>query len=107
GETGALAYLMDVFPTICDLAGVPKPARVEGKNLAPVLRGESKSVREFLFTAYGKVQRAVRDDRWKLIRYPLIDKTQLFDLQTDPHELNDLASEPGHAAKIKELLAQI
>jgi arylsulfatase A-like enzyme len=106
GETGALAYLMDVFPTICDLAGVPKPARVEGKSLAPVMCGESKGVREFLFTAYGKVQRAVRDDRWKLIRYPLIDKTQLFDLQTDPHELNDLSAKPEHAEKIKTLLAQ-
>ena len=54
---------------------------------------------------YRNVQRAVRDDRWKLIRYPLVDRTQLFDLQADPFELNDLAAKPEHAAKVAELTA--
>ena len=47
--------------------------------------------------AYRNVQRAVRDDRWKLIRYPQVDKTQLFDLQNDPDELKDLSADPAHA----------
>jgi len=51
------------------------------------------------------VQRSIRDERWKLIRYPLINKTQLFDLQADPHEMTDLAANPEYAGKIKELLA--
>jgi arylsulfatase A-like enzyme len=55
--------------------------------------------------AYMKVQRAVRDDRWKLIRYPQIDRTQLFDLQADPYETNNLATRPGQAGKIAELTA--
>jgi arylsulfatase A-like enzyme len=106
-ETGALAYLMDVFPTVCELTGVPKPGRVEGLSLAPVLQGKAPRVREYAFTAYAKVQRAIRDERWKLIRYPLIAKTQLFDLQADPHEMNDLATRPENADKIKRLLAQL
>ena len=51
------------------------------------------------------MQRAVRTDRWKLIRYPQVDQTQLFDLQNDPHELNNLAAKPEQAAKVKEMLA--
>jgi arylsulfatase A-like enzyme len=53
--------------------------------------------------AYMNVQRAVRDDRWKLIRYPQIDRTQLFDLEADPYETKNLASQPGHAGKVAEL----
>jgi arylsulfatase A-like enzyme len=55
--------------------------------------------------AYKNVQRAVRDERWKLIRYPQVDRTQLFDLQSDPHETNNLAAQPAFAAKVTELTA--
>jgi arylsulfatase A-like enzyme len=47
--------------------------------------------------------RSVSDGRWKLIRYPLVDRTQLFDLTADPHELQNLAGRPEQAAKEKEL----
>ena len=57
--------------------------------------------------AYRNVQRAVRDDRWKLIRYPQVDRTQLFDLQTDPHETANLADKPEHAARVGELTAML
>ncbi|MEI9893155.1 MAG: sulfatase-like hydrolase/transferase [Chthoniobacter sp.] len=107
GETRALAYLMDIFPTVCELTGTATPNRVEGRSLAPVMRNEVPRVREYLHTAYAKVQRAIRDERWKLIRYPEIDKTQLFDLQTDPHEMNDLSAQPGSAERIKALTAQL
>jgi lysophospholipase L1-like esterase len=104
GQSDALAYLLDIFPTACELAGVPIPAGLDGKSLAPVIRGERAKVRDSLFTAYRTVQRAVRDDRWKLIRYPHINRTQLFDLQSDPDELHNLADEPAHAGRVKQLL---
>jgi arylsulfatase A-like enzyme len=105
GDSKALAHLFDLYPTLCDLAGVPVPAGLDAKSLAPVIKGEKSKVRDCLFTAYRDCQRSIRDDRWKLIRYPLINKTQLFDLQTDPHEMNDLADKPESADKIKELTA--
>jgi arylsulfatase A-like enzyme len=69
------------------------------------LAGKQTKVRDVLYTGYRNCQRAIRDERWKLIRYPLVNRTQLFDLSTDPQELSNLADKPEHAAKIAELTA--
>lgn len=105
GDTKALAYLYDVYPTLCQLAGVPVPDGLDAKSLVPVIIGKEAKVRDYMFNAYKACQRSIRDDRWKLIRYPLIDKTQLFDLQADSHEMTDLAAKAEYAGKIKELTA--
>jgi hypothetical protein len=103
GKSEALVYLMDLFPTIAEFAGAKIPTGVEGKSLVPILHGNQTKVRDVLYTAYRNCQRAIRDDRWKLIRYPLVDRTQLFDLTNDPHELVNLADKPEHAAKVTEM----
>lgn len=94
---------MDLFPTFCELGGGIIPDAVEGKSLLPILQGKASEVRKVLYTGYRECQRAIRDERWKLIRYPLVDKTQLFDLQADPHELTNLAGLPEQAAKVADL----
>lgn len=103
-RTDAMCHLLDVFPTIGAMTGVSKPEGSEGLDLSPVLRGSTKSARTEILTAYRDVQRAIRDDRWKLIRYPQIDRTQLFDLSADPHEMNDLSAKPEQSARVGELM---
>src|SRR6516225_5737028 len=76
--------------------------RSEGKSLAGVLTGQKD---DSLFTAYRTIQRAVRDDRWKLIVYPQVNKVQLFDLRNDPAETKDLAADRAHAAEVARLTA--
>jgi arylsulfatase A-like enzyme len=46
-------------------------------------------------------------DSYKLIRYPQVDVTQLFDLETDPDEMHDLSKEPAHADRIARMTAQL
>jgi len=106
-SSAALVYLYDIFPTVCDLTHTQVPVGVEGSNLAPIWRGKTDKVRDSLFTTYEDLMRAVRDDRWKLIRYPQINKTQLFDLKQDPHELQDLSQNPGQKERVQKMLAQL
>jgi arylsulfatase A-like enzyme len=103
GKSGAFVYLMDLFPTLAEFAGAKVPDGNEGKSLVPVLAGKQVKVREVLYTGYRTCQRSIRDDRWKLIRYPLVDRTQLFDLVADPHELNDLAGMAENKERIAGL----
>jgi arylsulfatase A-like enzyme len=111
GRSEALVYLFDLFPTICDLAGVKTPVECEGRSLVPIIRGEKASVRDQLFGAYKDCQRMVRDGRWKLIKYNAkgVKNVQLFDLRNDPDELDNLADDPHFAperARMERLLAE-
>ena len=106
GRSDALVYLGDLFPTLCELAGVGTPPH-EYQSLRPALAGGRAPERSVLFTAYLDVQRAVRDERWKLIRYPKVDRTQLFDLNADPHERNNLVDRPEQAANVARLRAAL
>ncbi len=91
GQSEALVYLYELFPTLLEFAGVADPAEKDGQSLVPLIHGNSERTRDYLFTAYGTSMRAVRDIRWKLIRYPQIHRTQLFDLKNDPDEIHDLS----------------
>jgi arylsulfatase A-like enzyme len=106
-SSNALTYLFDIFPTVCELTGAPVPGGVEGKSLAPIWAGRSTSVRDTLFTTYEDLMRSVRDERWKLIRYPQLNHTQLFDLQSDPDELHNLAANPEQVERVKALTVEL
>jgi len=105
GKSDALAYLFDLFPTLCDLAGVTVPKGVEGASLAPIMSGKKPEVRAHLFAAYKDVQRMVRDSSCKLMWYPKIDKVQLFDLSRDPDELTDLSDNKAYTKRHADLRA--
>ena len=100
GKTDALAYLLDIYPTVLDLVGGRIPTGLDGQSLKPVIDGSSSNARESLFLSYRDVQRAIRNDRWKLIVYPGINRVQLFDLKSDPEEMHDLSAVPAHGSRI-------
>lgn len=89
-----LCYLLDIYQTVCDLTGQRPAPTVEGRSLVPAMRGRDRNVRDALFLAYRDLQRAVREDRWKLIEYRVKGekRAQLFDLRADPWEMHDLSS---------------
>ncbi|GAB4152441.1 MAG: sulfatase-like hydrolase/transferase [Planctomycetaceae bacterium] len=104
GESEAFAYLFDIYPTVCDLTGTPIPSVLEGKSLKPVLKGEQPDVRKTVFLSYKNVMRAVRHGDWKLIQYPQVNVTQLFDLKNDPHEKNNLAKSAAASVTVGRLM---
>jgi arylsulfatase A-like enzyme len=103
-KSDAFAYLFDIYPTLCDYAGAPKPESLEGRSLAPVVRGQKQAVRDTVFLAYREFQRGIRRGDWKLIRYPQINRTQLFNLRDDPFETRDLSARPEQKERIAELM---
>lgn len=100
----ALTESVDLFPTVCALAGLPVAEWVNGHDLGPVLRGERESVRPAIL-AEAVDKRAVRTTDWKLIHYPGKPYGELYHVAEDPHELHNLyASEPGQVEAMTRLL---
>lgn len=102
----ALCYLLDIYPTLCDLVGLKVPDSVEGISLGPVLRGEREKTRDALFFAYKNFQRGLRIGGWKLILYNVNGRktTQLFHIWHDPWEMNNLADELAYAGTVRDLI---
>ncbi len=113
-SVNALTYLYDLFPTLCDLTNVDCPDTVEGCSLVPLMEGCVDKVRDTVFAAYKDIHRTVSDGRWKLIRYYVSEETgkgtnyiQLFDLEEDPWETNNLAELPEHTERVKSLATEL
>ena len=102
-KSDALCYLLDVAPTLHELAGVPAAASFEGKSLTAAFKNNAEPVRDSIFCAYKDLQRSIRDREWKLIWYPKTDVRQLFHLAADPHETNDVAAAAANLSRLLNL----
>ncbi len=127
---------LDIYPTLCDLAGLPHPDGLQGASLLPLVAGDVDRLHDQLFAeltyhAAYEPQRAVRTDRYKLIRRfdsfdgPVLPNTddgpskdallelgwggwateewRLHDLLLDPNEMRNLVAEPAYAAVVRDL----
>jgi len=104
-STDAMTYILDLNRTIFELCGVPAPKGIDGADLTPLFKNPAASVRESLFLPFQDIMRAVRNERYKLHIYPKINHTLLFDLHTDPGEINNLAEDPAYSNQRAELFA--
>lgn len=98
-----MALNVDVAPTILEMAGLPVPPDMNGRSLKPILEGRSVEWRQdFLYEYYefpgahsGRKCRGVRTDRWKYIHFfEEPQEFELYDLESDPHEMTNLADRP-------------
>lgn len=102
-----LVYQHSLFPTTCELAGIPIPKTVEFPSLADCARGGRSVKHDCIFSYYQQFQRAIRTRTHKLIVYPRARVTQLFDVAHDPWELHNLADDPRSAAIRKDLFHRL
>lgn len=91
--------LIDLYPTICELSGVPAPADLQGKSLAPLWNGtEPKGTERFALTTdrvNGANNYSVRSQDWRFIRYA-DGQEELYDHRNDPNEWKNLAADPHY-----------
>jgi len=102
---------LDICPTLCDLAGVSMDEVMEwtdGQSLLPLTQGEERTApvaMEYAAEASYAPLVSLRYGKWKYNRCAL-DPDQLFDMDADPHELNNLATDPAHKGTLNSLRAK-
>jgi arylsulfatase A-like enzyme len=108
----SLVELLDLYPTLCDLAGVPAPAGLEGRSLRPILANPRAAVHEAAFTQARRGAKAefwgrsVRTARWRCTEWNEgRDGVELYDHDADPREFTNLAQDPRQAVVLRELRA--
>lgn len=100
-------YLQDVMPTTLELAGIKPPKHVEFKSLMPLLNGEDAEPYSSIYGAYIDFQRMIVRGDYKLIFYPKVGRTQLFNLREDPTESHDLSSDPQHSELFADMKKEL
>jgi arylsulfatase A-like enzyme len=122
-QTTALVELLDVYPTIIQLAGLPVPSGLPGESLVPLMAGRRTAHKDAAFSQFIRnatlthttykdavvIGQAVRTDRYRLVRW--IDRnapertlaTELYDHALDPSETRNRAGEAAYQETIKQL----
>jgi len=104
----AQCSLRDIFPTLCDLTGVPGPGdKIDGKSLKPVLDGMVQQIHPFITGYFRHFQRMIRTPEWKYVEYPEAKRRQLFHLTSDPDELENVAGQDATAIIENRLAEQM
>ncbi|MFT4587780.1 MAG: arylsulfatase A-like enzyme [Limisphaerales bacterium] len=117
-RSNALVEFVDVYPTLCDLAGLPLPAHLEGRSMKPLLSDASLPFKPAAFSQFKRRHEggeymgyAMRTERYRLIEW--LDRstsktvaTELYDHLVDPHENENIAAAGGNAGLVKELSAK-
>lgn len=108
---------IDVGPTILEIAGIQKPEHMHGASIMPILAGSTPDDwRDTIFYEYywefdfphTPTMHGIRTDRYKYIRYHGVwDTNELYDLQEDPYEMNNLINSPEHQELIEELAHEL
>jgi arylsulfatase A-like enzyme len=110
---------LDMAPTLLDIAGLPVPAEMQGKSMLPLAEGQAVPWRKdwlyeyYEYPGFENVRpcRGVRTDRYKFIHFfTEPQEFELYDLQKDPDEVNNLYGRPGYeelTTHLKERLAAL
>ena len=114
-KSASLAEFIDIYPTLADACGLPKPKDIDGVSLRPILDDADAKVRPVAISQYPRSDAgkslmgySIRDDRWRLVLWRdrkdnSIHATELYDEANDPHETVNVATKVEHAEVIARL----
>ena len=116
---------VDIFPTLCELAGIPIPGQLEGTSLLPILRNPDAKVKKFAMSQYPRTYKkvmgyALRNERYRLVAWvkeevsrsgvfgesDVVD-LELYDYESDPLETVNLANNPEYGSMMESLKADM
>ena len=98
-KTNRPAELLDIFPTLLELAGLPKDETQEGQSLVPLMKNPQREWKHPAITSFGLGNYSIRSTHFRFIQY--FDGSQeLYDLRDDPHEWKNLIDNP----KMKQVI---
>ncbi len=113
----AMVQNIDVAPTILELAGLQSPEHFDGRSIKPLIIGDKPDDwRDRIFYEYyweysfpqTPTVHAVRTDKYKYIRYHGVwDTNELYDLENDPYEMNNLIAAEEHQDRIQQMRSDI
>jgi arylsulfatase A-like enzyme len=98
--------LIDIFPTLIDLSGLPEKGDLDGNSLVPLLKNPTMDWDRPVLTTYGKGNHAVRSGKWRYIQYQ-DGGSELYDHQKDPNEWYNLSDKEDHREVVVELKAHL
>lgn len=103
GETHLITELIDLYPTLADLAGLAPPAGLQGASLKPLLADPASPewTKELAFTVSRSGGESIKTNGWRFTQWGFGDRGQeLYDLQADPGEFTNLAEKPEYATVV-------
>ena len=101
-KTNRPAELLDIFPTLLELAGLPKDETQEGQSLVPLMKNPKREWNHPAITSFGLGNYSVRSTNYRFIQY-FDGSRELYDLRDDPHEWKNLIGDPEMKKIIQEL----
>jgi arylsulfatase A-like enzyme len=111
-RTSALVEFVDVYPSLCELTGLPLPKQLEGSSFVPLLSDPTRSWKTAAFSQFpheGRMGRTVTDGRYRFTLWPAKgnapEELELYDHQTDPQEDVNLAGHADQAETVKRMTA--
>ena len=104
GTTASIVETSDIFPTLCALAGITTPSTVQGRDFSILLDDPEKAFREAAYSRYMNGD-AVITSRFSYTGYNGDNARMLYDLEKDPHENVNVASQPEYRDTVREMTA--
>lgn len=105
---GSLTELLDLYPTLSSLCGLEIPARLQGRDISPMLENPNHQVRDAAFCVNGRGF-LLREQKWAFIQYAEdgAKGIELFDMEQDPLQYTNLAALPEHEEVVQRLKAKL